>query len=122
MPERKNVMTVQSPAVQGEGSWVKLRKLSWAKQQEGQRLLAEAAGGTLPSDATSLALTADFLAVNKAFTVELLLESVIAWNWVDDEGNDLPLPQDDAAIRLLSADEVQFLVKALQGRADDQKN
>jgi len=113
MPERKNTFRVAADEVQGEGSWVDLRRLSWEQQRRAQRLLAEHAGGELPRDTTKVPLTVAFLEVNSEFTREMLASGVAAWNWVDDQGQALPLPAAGGMV-LLSDQEVAFLVVALQ--------
>lgn len=122
MPKRQNTIRVAADEVQGEGAFVVLRRLPWARQQEAQRLLAQAAGGTLPNDPTAMSVTAAFLDVNEEFTRAVLRECVVAWNWVDDAGEALPLPHDEASIALLSGEEVQFIVRALQGAREELKN
>jgi hypothetical protein len=121
MPQRQNTLRLETPQLQGDGSFVTLRRLSWERQQEAQRLLAEGNGGTLPRDGAEMSVTAEFLRTNEAWTREILAESVINWNWVDDAGQPMPLPV-DGGIPLLSLDEVLFLLRTLQPSREQQKN
>jgi hypothetical protein len=121
MPERKRTFRVESVEVQGDGSFVILRKLSWVQRQEAQLLLAEAAGGELPQDKSKIRATTAFLTTNRDFTREMLGKAVERWNWVQDDGTAMPLPA-DGGMELLSEDEVLFLVRALQPKEDAGKN
>ena len=121
MPQRQNTIRLETPDLQGEGSFVVLRRLSWERRQKAQELLADAAGGTLPRTAEDLTLTLGFLQSNRKFTEDLLLECVVAWNWVGDDGQALPLPK-DGGLALLSEAEVQFLLLALQPSVEKTKN
>lgn len=123
MPKRNNLMRVPSDAVQGEDSWVLLRRIAWEKQQDAQRKLAQAAGGELSQDGVQgVRVTTEFLDLNADFTRDLLRQCVVDWNWVDDDGQPLPAPHDPAAIGALNVDEVQFIVRALQPKPDELKN
>lgn len=68
MPKRNMTYRVDSTEVQGEGSWVDLRYLTYAEVQ------------------TSLKGEGD--------DAELLREHVVKWNWVDSEGKLLGTPED----------------------------
>lgn len=122
MPRRNNLMRVASDAVQGEGSFVLLRRIRWETQQEAQLKLAEAAGGEIASDGQGVRVTTEFLQINADFTRDLLRQCVVDWNWVDDNEEPLPKPSDPAALGLLNVDEVQFIVRALQPGRDELKN
>ena len=114
-------MRVDSAEVQGEGSFVVVRKLGYAQRQTANRMMAEACGGTLPQkiEDADIAITSEFLAGNDAFTRELLMANVVAWNWVDDAGQPLPLPSaDPAVIEDLTEEEVTFLVEGDPGRRE----
>lgn len=122
MPKRQNTVKVDSAEVQGEGSYVVLRRMSWARQNEAQRLLAEAAGGQLPSDASEMKLSGAFIQTNAEYTRQLLSESVVEWNWVDDDEKPMPLPSAAGQTLDLSTDEVQFILTHLRGKPADLKN
>lgn len=99
MPERKNKRTfrVESDAVQGEGSFVVFKRLTW----EEYKALPD---GITAGDAAALA--------------------VVEWNWVDDAGKPLPLPSEQPEIiGQLMQEEIQFLaVSRNAGRLADEKN
>lgn len=122
MPRRNNMMRVASDEVQGEGSFVLLRRIRWETQQEAQLKLAEAAGGEIASDGQGVRVTTEFLQINADFTRDLLRQCVVDWNWVDDDEKALPKPSDPAALGMLNVDEVQFIVRALQPGRDELKN
>lgn len=118
MPQRQNVIRVETPEVMGEGSFVMLRSLEWGSNKELQKGLADANGGVLPrSEADISSITANFIEANDALTRKLICESVLKWNWVDDDGQELPLPQ-DGGIDKLSMREIAFLMQTLQNPPD----
>jgi len=97
MPQRQNQVTHKSDEVQGEGSYVVMRRLTF-----GERLKADQINGV--DDFSTLA----------AFVIPT---AITAWNWVDDKGNPLLLPADGLEIRALTDEEVIYLVhKAMQPR------
>lgn len=121
MPKRLNTIRLESTEVQGEGSFVVLRRLDWKTAQHNNRALAELNNGVLPGVAERVTVTLALLDTNQQITDEMLRAAIIEWNWVDDAENPLPLPR-DAGIGHLSDLEVQFLVRALQPRGDAAKN
>lgn len=92
---------VPSDAVQGEGSWIEVVGLTLG---ETKRIAAatEANGG------------------NSSAQVELteqhIREHLVNWNWLDNNGDPLPLPKDDAAVLdRLYIEEITFISKAIIG-------
>jgi hypothetical protein len=128
MAQRQGLVRVDSHEVQGEGSFVVVRKIGYAQKQAASRMLAEACGGKLPTNAaaaeTGFEASTEFLQSNDRFTQDLLTENVVAWNWVDDEGQALPLPKDGGVVEQLTDEEVTFLVRTIQGGLSqaDEKN
>lgn len=120
MPKRNNTFRVESDEVQGEGSFVVLRRQSWGDAQRNNRLLAEMNGGELPRGPEQVRLTTEFLEANVDITQETLAKAVVAWNWVDDEEKPLPIPS--AGEPNLTGEEVQFIIRALSAKAETEKN
>lgn len=117
MAQRMNTVRVASDAVQGPGSYVVVRKLGYTQRQRATGLLTEAFGGQLPKsrDLGEVQLPLQLMQANDAFTRELLAGNVAEWNWVDDEGQPLPLPSADlGVVDRLTEDEVNFVVRAIQ--------
>lgn len=101
---RRNIRRVASDAVQGAGSWVSVRIISFG---EAKRITAE----TGNADANSAATI--------AMTERLIREHLVDWSWRDDNGNPLPLPSQDAnVIDQLTVEEIAFLGTAINGNAD----
>lgn len=101
---RQNIKRVASESVQGEGSWVSVKALTLG---ESKQIAAEATAGE-----------GDTVA-QLALATRLIQQRVLAWTWVDDEGNDLPLPSADPnVVDLLTTDEVLFLGRAINGSID----
>ena len=99
---RKLTHRHDSKAVQGEGTWVELRKLTMGEMKRiGQDVDAE---GNIP------------------FSERKIRECVTAWNWTDEDGNALPIPsEDEAVLDALTSDEFDYLCKCIVG-AGDRKN
>jgi len=105
MSKRLNEYVVPSDAIQGEGSFVRVRAVLYG---ESKRLAVEVE------------------ALNQAEKVQLnerlIMEHIIAWNWVDDEGQPLPLPSEDSSVLdRLTGQEMAFLGEALSGDAARKK-
>jgi hypothetical protein len=96
--KHKKYKRVDSAEVQGEGSFVLLKTPALSDME---RLEVFAADGV------------DETAAIK-FIVPLLSGLVLDWDWVDDDGNPLPKPSEDAGVfDALTFQEQMFLVTAL---------
>jgi hypothetical protein len=82
-PQRE--YTVTSERVQGPGTWVKLKRLTWGEVKP-------------------------FLGKD---VMEKVAAQVLDWNWTDDAGNPLPLPKSGADMQGLLAEETGFLLDAV---------
>ena len=90
------LFTYKSDEIQGEGSFVTMRKPSWGVMR---RATAEMEG---KSESES----------GLAMMSELLPSLITAWNWTDVEGELLPLPKDHPEIiDDLEVEEAMFLVE-----------
>jgi len=116
VPQRQNVITIPSVELQGEGSWVKLRKLTVGESKSLVRSIKTA----------DLQNVTDMKTLQSMGDVEVILEIsastlaslILAWNWVDTEGNPLPLPKDKPEVLdELTTEEQQFLFEAISGKA-----
>ena len=101
MPKRKVVRRIKSEEVQGEDSWVDMRRPKGRDIKDAVRK-QDAQG----EDAGNLASYEN--------SQELLRAHVLSWNWVDDNGNPLPQPQDSEDVfDELTDEEVRFLTEHL---------
>lgn len=97
MPERvyKKTNKIDTAEVQGEGSYVIMRRLTWGDVEE---LAAQEAGNN-----TRLEIARN-----------ILPHYLDEWNWVDDQGNPLPSPKENfEVIEGLVGLEVNFLLTKL---------
>jgi len=105
MPQRKRIIRFKSETVQGEDSWVEVSRLTVGEARRADQIKDD------PN-------TDSFGEV-----VELYQTHIVNWNWVDDDGEPLPLPRDDASVvDGLTADEFSFLGDCLAGSEEAQKN
>lgn len=99
--------TVDSDAVQGKGSWVKIKALR-LKQMRRIRKQQAAEGEDFDNFEAGL---------------DLLREHVADWNWVDDDGQRLPSPADDPdVLDDLTDQEVDFLTNLIAPGEEELKN
>jgi len=105
MPQRQAVRKIDSTEVQGDGSWVRMRKPKGRDIKEAMKK-NEAQG----EDAGGLEAYAD--------SMDLLRTHVLEWNWVDDDDKPLPHPQDADVFDELTIGEIQFLTEHLTGNPD----
>ena len=107
MSKRQNVRKTMTPNLQGPGSFVEFKRFTYGES----KAIREAA-----------AAHADDENWQQEESLRVLAEHLIAWNWVDDDGNALPLPKDDPAVLdQLTDEEVKFLI-GLFGDKTDAKN
>lgn len=97
MRKFKRTFRVESTAVQGEGSFVVFKNLTWGEMR------------AMP----------DGLTVAEAAAMR-----VVEWNWTDEEGELLPLPSGaPEIIPELMSEEINFLVEAsTRGIQEEEKN
>ena len=100
---RQSVVKLDSKAVQGKDTWVKVSKMT--------------VGEIMDIDARSEEEG------KIQYSVGMLKEHVLEWNWTDEEGNLLPQPKDDPSqLESLTQDEFQFLCGAVVGGGTELKN
>lgn len=96
MSKRQNVRRIQTPKLQGEGSFVEFKRFTY-----GESKAVRAANGEHGGDSEW----------EQAESTRLLGEHLISWSWVDDDGAPLPLPKDDpTVVDLLTDEELGFLM------------
>lgn len=80
----KREFTVPSETVQGPGTWVIFRRLTWGevKPYLGKNMLDKVAA------------------------------QIVEWNWTDDDGQALPLPKSGADLEQLLSEETAFLLNS----------
>lgn len=111
MPKRsKPYVQVSAAEVQGEESWIRLRKYTWAERKELQArfraLNAEKKEKKLSDEEASDALVGNL--------EEVLIDRLMEWNWVDAEGMPLPIPKAVGDLGSLQDDEIQYLFDRIQ--------
>jgi hypothetical protein len=105
MPKRPDTVKVDSSGIQGEGSWVEFRRLTWGERQDIVKQIGELEGEAY-----------------RKFVVEFMLGQLVSWNWVDKNGKPLKMPSNEEALNSLYPEESDFLVnlavKAVAGRLE----
>jgi len=125
MPKRSNTLTIFSPPeLQGDDAFIVVRSPSTGTMQNYRELI-----GSLIARQNKYADTPEFglKSIEIAGEVEnaghnLIREHVISWNWVDDDDNPLPQPNEDGAIELLSVAERDWIMKQFQPKAEKKGN
>ena len=107
MPKRTGTRRVESPEIQGDDSYVVVRKL---KVAEMRKVIKEAGEDAPPEQQFERA-------------AKLYADHIVEWNWVDDDGKPMPQLKDDPDVldQLYDA-ELMFLGEALVGTAAERKN
>jgi len=104
MPQRKSVRRFESLEIQGDDSWIEVSRLTVGEA----RVINEQQG---KDDLDS------FEAV-----LPLYQKHIVNWNWVDDDGEPLPLPKNDPdVVDGLTDQEFAFVAECLSGE-ESQKN
>lgn len=85
---------IPSDAVQGAGTWVDLRPLTWGETK---------------------------VSVHEADVEPLIMARVTAWNWADSDGSPLPLPHTPEVVDALTVDEIRWLALAIIGNVKDER-
>lgn len=92
MPERPSTVRVDASSIQGKGAYLIWKRLTWGERKANYE------------------------------PIELLIAHIVDWNWVDGDGNPLPLPKSQEDFEALYDEEIVFLAdvgkKALQGRLE----
>lgn len=105
MPQRQGAVRVDSTAVQGEGAYVVLRKLTVGEI----KTMRNEAG---KEDADTFTLSDDIIRAR-----------IVEWNWCDESGAPLPQPREHPEVcDSLTDDEFAFLAEAIAGSAEARKN
>jgi hypothetical protein len=94
MPERQAAtFRASTEDVQGAGSWVELRKITYGTRRRFQ-----------DGEVNALDIIADHL---------------VAWNWVDGDGEPLPQPGDGGTLELWDDEAGAILIAIFRGPGED---
>jgi len=103
MPERNITKRIDSKEIQGEGSYVVLRRLTigyvkaMRRNEKGES--------------------------NLELNEQAVLDHLVEWNWVDSDGKPLPIPKDAPEILdAMTFEETDFLIGSLFGSDEVRKN
>jgi hypothetical protein len=113
---------IDTTDLQGEGSYILLKPVSYkvAKEARYFMIVGDVKGRVDMTDDQKDA----HMKRESELTEEMIFNSVIGWNWQDENGVDLPLPRKSEDLDLLTADEVGFIVTSItsMGQGNDAKN
>lgn len=115
MPKRQNVFEVPADIVQGEDSFVRYRAMNYKRSKlVAAKLAAIEKNDELAED--------EKLDRQVEISEQLLIDYIVDWNWVDDDGKPLPLPSADREVLdRLTNEEVTFLSSTLNGKDVEKK-
>lgn len=129
MPVRKGFRKFDSAEVQGEDSWVRIRAATMAEiiAQENRRDVSRGVRYWLGRLIGMIARLFVRTKVGDVLDqgVNRLGSFVHSWNWVDDKGEDLPVPSEAPTVmQSLTMDEVNFIQSCVGGQrqSDEEKN
>jgi len=110
MPKREEIATIDASEVQGEGTFVKLKRMTWGQRRDMIDQVKKLDGEEYTD-----------------FVSEWLIENIVEWNLVDVDGAILPKPEKVEDFFKLYDEEVNFLIglygKSMSGHLlDDKKN
>ena len=97
MPKRNNTRRISTPDLQGEDSFVVLKMMGYGVSREALQTGDKSSEEQL------------------AVTDKLIVDSLVDWNWVGDDGLPLPLPKNPDDLDRLTNEEAAFLIKAITG-------
>ncbi len=93
MPKRANVKRFDSPDVQGEDSFVILRRFTWG---EAKALRRDAQAANTDDDKFGVMAYA-------------IITHLTGWNWVRDDDSPMPLPVTESDLDAMNDAEITFL-------------
>ncbi len=112
---------IDTKDLQGEGSFIVVRKVGWKQAKEVNKYLG-VGDVSLRDDMTSEEKE-KHINEEVRMTEDVLCNAVVEWNWSDEAGNPLPVPRSTADLDLLLAEEVAFILDAALGKSEsDSKN
>lgn len=112
---------VDTKDLQGEGSFVEYKPVSWKTAKQARMFLA------IGDVSNRVDMTDEqkqrHMEQETALTEECLFGSIVAWNWADENNNPLPIPRKAEDLDLLTGEEVNFLLSlTTQAPQADLKN
>lgn len=105
---------IETPELQGEGSYIIVRPLEWKITKLAREFLAigDVSVRTDMTDEQKIA----HIKEETRLTEMCLFGSILEWNWSDEEGRPLPLPRTPEDLDALTNDEVSFLTNCALGK------
>lgn len=97
MPERQApTFRVPTEDVQGEGSWIELRKITYGTRKAYQD--------------------------DEVDPIDIIAGHIAGWNWVDSEGDPLPQPGEGGTLELWDDEASAILIAIFRGPGADDPN
>lgn len=124
MPERQNVRTVKTTALQGSDSWLKYRPVTvkeadhMAELQRQKMALRYNPG---ESDEEDDEIEQEWRALDREI-MDVIASALLDWNWVDNDGKPLAKPNGNAdVLNELTMAELAFVGECIHGGENGQK-
>lgn len=105
---------VETPELQGEGSFVVFRKLSHGAVKEVRRFMV--IGDVKERKDLTVEQIDEMITKEETLTLELVSNGIVEWNWQDDAGNPLPIPKTTEDLDKMTDEEVQYIVMGCIGQ------
>lgn len=104
---------VETPELQGEGSYVVFRKLSHGASKHARRFMV--IGDVRNRTDLTIDEIDKLIKEEEELTIKLLTTGIIEWNWQDENGKDLSIPKTSEELDHFTDDELRFLSNCCVG-------
>ncbi len=105
---------IETPSVQGEGSFIVVKPVSYSMAKKARSYIANKQAVAKDQEKV--------VEEETKFTEDMIFSSLVNWNWTDDAGEPLPLPRKSEDLDLLTMEEVDLIVKSITGMQVQEKN
>ena len=113
MPKRVTTRRIETPELQGEESYIEVKLISFGMSR--QIRVFEMLGNARVRNDLKPDEIGKLVDQESKLTENVIFDHLLGWNWVNDNGEPLPLPKTSGDLDKLTLDEIFFILNCIKG-------